>query len=202
MMLLVSGATRTVKKWKRVGELIVPAAGNSPDMLKLLPGMWAMDNGAYSGLDTAAFVAMLERFHGRLGCRWVAAPDAVGDAHQTLLNWPFWSRLIRGIGFRPALVLQDGMLVTDVPWSQVGAVFVGGTDDWKFSQQAHDLCGYGKARGLSVHVGRVNSRQRIFQAARMGADTFDGGQYSRWAERRIPEGVIDAQDSVAQQRLL
>jgi hypothetical protein len=164
--------------------------------------MWAMDNGAYSGLDIASFVAMLERFHGRLGCRWVAAPDAVGDAHQTLLNWPFWSRLIRGIGFRPALVLQDGMLVTDVPWSQVGAVFVGGTDDWKFSQQAHDLCAYGKARGLSVHVGRVNSRQRIFESARMGADTFDGGQYSRWADRRIPEGVIDAQDSVAQRRLL
>lgn len=202
MLLLVSGATRTVRKFRRVGELIVPGAWALPNSLKLVPGMWAMDNGAYSGFEAEPFMAMLQRFHGRKGCRWVSAPDVVGDAHGTLANWPFWSKVIRGVGFRPALVLQDGMLSSEVPWQEIGAVFVGGTDDWKFSPQARTLCAYAKTRGLTVHVGRVNSRKRIWEAAHMGADSFDGGQYSMFAERRIPEGLTDAADTVAQRGLL
>src|SRR5262245_9525999 len=108
-------------------------------MLKLEIGRWAMDNGAYSGFEPAPFVRMLERFYGRPGCLFVAAPDRVGDAHQTLLEWPFWQRLIRGIGFRPALVAQDGLTVDDVPWAQVGALFIGGTTEWKLGPQAETL---------------------------------------------------------------
>lgn len=201
MLMLVSGATATVRRWRTVGELILPGAGNDPDALKLAPGMWAMDNGAYSGFEADVFMRMLERFYGRKGCRWVSCPDVVGDAHATLARWPFWSRVIRGVGFVPALVLQDGMLVREVPWKEIGAVFVGGTDDWKFSPQARDLCAYAKARGLSVHVGRVNSQKRIIDAARMGADSFDGGQYSMFPDRRIPEGVSDAMGAAAQGRL-
>src|SRR3954471_5122076 len=116
MILLVSGATATVKKWRHVGELILPGAGNNPDSLKLAPGLWAMDNGAYSGFEADAFVRMLERFHGRPGCRFDTAPDAVPDAHQTSQQWGFWSQLIRGIGFVPAFVAQDGVTTSDVPW--------------------------------------------------------------------------------------
>lgn len=191
MILLVSGATSTVRRWRQVGELILPGAGNAPDSLKLVPGMWAMDNGAYSGFEADTFMRMLQRFHGRKGCRWVACPDVVGDARATLDLWPFWSAVIRGVGFIPALVLQDGMLVSEVPWRAIGGIFVGGTDAWKFSPQSRDLCAYGKARGLSVHVGRVNSRKRIGEAYQLGADSFDGGQYSMYAARRIPEGVAD-----------
>lgn len=201
MMLFVSGATATVKKWRRVGELILPGAGNAPDSLKLVPGQWAMDNGAYSGFDAAAFVAMLERFYGRMGCRFVSAPDVVADAHQTLLQWPFWSRVIRGIGFVPALVAQDGLTVPDVPWRELGALFIGGSTEWKLGPQAQTLMAYAKSRGLWVHVGRVNSRERIWHFARF-ADSFDGGQYSKWAERRIPEGVADVEAAMAQARLV
>src|SRR5262245_25210876 len=133
MLLLVSGATATVRKWRNVGELIVPGAGNEPDSLKLVPGQWAMDNGAYSAeveFEAEPFMRMLKRFMGRKGCRWVSCPDVVGDAWATLNNWPFWSRVIRGVGFVPALVLQNGMLASEVPWPEVGAIFVGGTDDW------------------------------------------------------------------------
>lgn len=202
MILFVSGATVTVRRWKQVGELVVPGAGNSPDSLRLVPGMWAMDNGAYSGFQPDLFVRMLERFHGMGGCRFVACPDVVGDAYATLELWPFWSRVIRGVGFVPALVLQDGMLASEAPWKQAGAVFVGGSTEWKISQQARELCAYAKARGLWVHVGRVNSKKRIYEAARMGADSFDGGQYSMFAERRIPEGVADAAAAEAQGRLI
>lgn len=201
MLLLVSGATATVKRWQQVGELIVPGAGNAPDSLRLAPGKWAMDNGAYSGFEPAPFMRMLERFYGRKGCRWVACPDVVGDAFATLERWPFWSHVIRGAGFVPALVLQDGMRVAEITWPEVGAVFVGGTDHWKFSPQAHALVAYARARGLDVHCGRVNSRQRIGEAHQMGARTFDGGQYSKWANIRIPEGVADSEAVEAQQGL-
>lgn len=201
MILFVSGATATVKKWRQVGEFIVPGAGSAPDSLRLVPGLWAMDNGAYSGFDAAAFVRMLERFDGRTGCRFVAAPDAVADAHQTLRQWPFWSRLIRGVGFVPALVAQDGLTVPDVPWSELGALFIGGSTEWKLGPQARTLCAYAKTRGLWVHIGRVNSRERIWHFASY-ADSFDGGQYSMFPDRRIPEGVHDADAALAQGRLV
>src|SRR5262245_30360597 len=120
MILFVSGATTTTRRYRdkvNLGELIVPGARNHPDTLMLEHGRWAMDNGAYSedGFDAGLFVTMLEAFHGRRGCRFVSAPDRVADAHQTLRQWPFWSAVIRGVGFVPALVAQDGMTPDDIP---------------------------------------------------------------------------------------
>lgn len=200
MILFVSGATATAKRFP-VGELIVPGAGNDPTSLRLEIGKWAMDNGAYSGFDAGAFVTMLERFHGRKGCRFVAAPDRPMDAYQTLTQWPFWSQLIRGVGFVPALVGQDGMTVSDVPWSELGALFIGGSTEWKLGPQAESLIGYAKTRGLWVHMGRVNSQRRIWEAARKGCDSFDGTKYSRFSERWIPEAV-ETCTAVAQQTRL
>jgi hypothetical protein len=201
VILFVSGATATAKRYP-VGELIVPGAGNHPDSLKLQIGRWAMDNGAYSGFEAGAFVRMLERFHGRKGCRFVTAPDVVADAHQTLLQWPFWSKLIRGVGFVPALVGQDGMTIADLPWLEMGALFIGGTTEWKLGPQAAALIGFAKARGLWVHVGRVNSQMRIWDMARKGCDSFDGRKFNKWSERWIPEGVETADAAVAQRRLI
>lgn len=201
MILLVSGGTATKKRYP-VGELVVPGAGNAPDSLRLTPGRWAMDNGAYSGLDAAAFMRMLERFYGRPGCRFVTAPDAVADAHETLARWPFWARVIRGVGFVPALVGQDGMTVPDVPWPEVGALFIGGSTEWKLGPQAQTLIAYAKTRGLWVHMGRVNTQRRIWDAKRMGCDSFDGSGFSRWPDIRIPKGLAWADEAVRQSALL
>jgi hypothetical protein len=189
VILFVSGATATVRRHRDVGELIVPGAGNAPDALRLTPGRWAMDNGAFLGFDAGAFMRMLQRFHGRRGCRFVAAPDAVADAHQTLHQWPFWSAVIRGAGFVPALVLQDGMLVSEIPWPELGAVFVGGTTEWKLGPQARELVAYARARGLWVHVGRVNSGKRVEAIYRMGAQSFDGTGFSIAPDINIPKGL-------------
>jgi len=198
MILFVSGATATVKKYRRCGELIVPGAWSEPDSLRLRPGMWAMDNGAYSGFDAAAFVTMLERFYGRTGCRFVTAPDAVADAHQTLLKWAPWSKVIRGFGFVPALVGQDGMTVPDLPWSEMGALFIGGSTEWKLGPQARALAAYAKARGIWVHMGRVNSMARIADAGRMGVDSIDGSQHSWFPDRRIPESLENIEITTTQ----
>lgn len=68
MTLFVSGATVVARRYADVGELVVPRARANPDTLRLAPGLWAMDNGAYSGFDAALFVRMLEDYHGRRGC--------------------------------------------------------------------------------------------------------------------------------------
>jgi hypothetical protein len=188
MILLVSGATVTKRRYPQVGTLVVPGAWNEA---ALVPGRWAMDNGAYSGFDCAAFMAMLDKFRARRGCLFVTAPDVVGDGAATLERWPFWAAVIRGVGFVPALVLQDGMLAADIPWRHVGAVFVGGSTEWKLSPQAATLVAYARTRGLWAHMGRVNSAARINHAARIGCLSFDGGQYSRFPDRRIPEGLRD-----------
>lgn len=200
--MFVSGATATLRRFARCGELIVPSAGSRPDALRLRPGHWAMDNGAYSGFDACAFMDMLRAFMGRPGCRFVTAPDVVADAWATLELWPFWSQVIRGVGFVPALVAQDGLTVPDVPWTEVGALFIGGSTEWKLGPQARDLCSHARARGVWVHVGRVNSRARIETIAAMGAQSFDGSGWSRWPDTRIPMGLAWTDHANAQQRLV
>lgn len=195
MILFISGATATAAQYPEVGELIVPGAGNAPDSLRLVPGMWGMDNGAYSGFDAAAFMAMLKRFHGRKGCRFVAAPDVPFDAKATLDLWPFWAAVIRGAGFVPALVAQDGLLAEDVRWQELGALFIGGSTEWKLGPPCRTLMAYAKTRGLWVHVGRVNTQSRIYEAIEAGADSADGTGFSMFAEIRIPKGLQWIQDA-------
>jgi hypothetical protein len=198
LILLVSGATATKRRYPQCGTLINPSAGNKPESLKLIPERWGMDNYAYSGFNCADFMEMLRAFRGRKGCLFVSAPDVVGDGPATLERWPFWSDVIRAVGFRPALVLQDGMVADEIPWDTVAAVFVGGLTDWKLGPQAASLVGVARARGLWAHMGRVNSFDRISYAAKIGCQSFDGGQYSMFPDRRIPEGLRDAERATTQ----
>jgi hypothetical protein len=192
MKLLVSGATATKRRYPDVGTLIVPSAGNDPQSLTLVSGNWAMDNGAYSGFEAGAFMDMLREFRGKRGCLFVTAPDMVGDGAATLARYPFWADVIRAVGFVPALVLQDGMLASELPWATIGAIFVGGTTEWKLGPQAASLVGVARSRGLWAHMGRVNSFRRISYAAKIGCLSFDGGQYSMFPDTKIPKGLRDA----------
>src|SRR5690242_12038166 len=113
MLLLVSGAT-SYPRSANVGHLIVPRQWNTS--LDLQPQRHAFDNGAFTGFDEGAFIRMLERFASVPGALFVTAPDVVGDAASTLARWPFWSKLIRGLGWPPAFVAQDGLTPDRVPW--------------------------------------------------------------------------------------
>ena len=184
MLLLVSGATG-YPRTAHVGHLIVPKQWNRPETLTLMPGQWAMDNGAFSGFDAGAFVRMLEAYHQREGCLFVTAPDVVGDAAATFALWPFWSRLIRGCGHRPAWVAQDGMHPGITPDAPV--IFVGGTTKFKESAQVRDLCAYAKAQGVWVHWGRVNGKRRYELALKAGVDSIDGTGFSMFPDTNIPK---------------
>lgn len=62
----------------------------------------------------------------------------------------------------------------DVPWGQLGALFVGGDTRWKTGHESGALVSEAKRRGLWAHVGRVNSERRLQVAASMGCDSADG----------------------------
>lgn len=185
MLLLVSGATRH-RRSETVGHLIVPRQNALADSLDLQPGRWAMDNGAFSGFDEGAFVRMLERFHRAPGCLFVTAPDVVADAAATRDRWVFWSRLLRGLGLPPAFVAQDGLEPHQVPWSDMGALFIGGSTAYKESPAALSLIGVAKARGMWAHVGRVNGQRRYRLMLMAGADSVDGSSFSIAPDTNIP----------------
>jgi hypothetical protein len=107
------------------------------------------------------------------------------EAVRSLALWPFWSRLIRGLGHVPAFVAQDGITHERMP-SDVGVLFIGGTTAFKEGTTARSLIAYAKARGLWVHCGRVNGRRRYEMMLKSGCDSIDGTGFSMYPDTNIP----------------
>lgn len=197
MILLISGATTTVKRYAasgRIGRLLRPGNGNLPDSLP-----WAADNGAFSGFDPVAFRSFLARIKGYPGCLWVAAPDVVANHAATLSLFREWEPELHAAGFPVAFILQDGATTEEIPWSSCEAVFIGGTTRFKLSRRAADLVAEGRERGKLCHMGRVNTKRRLRAAYQYGCDSVDGTSFSRWPDLWIPKGMnvlenLDRQD--------
>lgn len=187
MLILVSGATATRKRIidPRLGCLIVPGSRNVPFPYR----PWAGDNGAFSNFDAEAFIAMLERLQSRRGCLFIAAPDVVGDADQTLSKFFRWAKVIRAFDLPVALVAQDGLTPDHVPWIELSALFIGGTTKWKLGPEAADLATSAKNQRKWLHMGRVNTKRRFRHAQRIGCDSVDGTFFSRWPDHAIPKGL-------------
>lgn len=107
-------------------------------------------------------------------CLFAAAPDVLGDAAATLKRSAYMLPWIRYIGVPAALVAQDGLEDLDVPWDEFDVLFLGGSTGWKLGPAAAWLAGEAKARGKRVHMGRVNSLQRLWHAVSIGCDSCDG----------------------------
>jgi len=146
---------------------------------------YAIDNGAFSGLDAAAFGALLEREQpNKERCLFVVCPDVVGSARRTLELFERRRLWIRG--WPVAFVAQDGQENLPVPWDDIDCIFVGGNDPWKESQASRDLVRTAKALDKRVHVGRVNTWKRYKLFADLGADTCDGSGIARF-RHMLPE---------------
>jgi hypothetical protein len=101
---------------------------------------------------------------------FVAGGDVVGDARATLATFEKFSS---GFGGWPlAYVAQDGAENLPIPQS-AAALFLGGSTEWKLSPDAIKVIKRGQARGLHIHIGRVNW-QRRYNAFRVlaGSDEF------------------------------
>jgi hypothetical protein len=150
---------------------------------------WAADNDCFQRLDAVAYRAMLERIAGLPGCRFVVAPDVVGDWEATYARFDEWWPELAEIGQPIAYVAQDGQTSALMPWLAIDALFIGGTTAFKLSAEAEILVQIAKRRGLWVHMGRVNSRKRFDYARAIGCDSVDGTSYSRWRTRWLPDAL-------------
>ena len=157
-----------------VGVMLSPNMGNRlpPDRV------FALDNGAFSKtvpFSPMAFIRLLERHRDDQDrCLFAVAPDVVADAAATLDLSRHWMPLIRDMGYRVALVAQDGLESLVVPWESFDALFMGGTTGWKLSESAYHLMAEAKRQGKHVHAGRVNSLRRLRTMAMAGSDSADG----------------------------
>jgi hypothetical protein len=180
---LVRDAMRT----GQLGMIATPAAGNTvPDGVD-----WCADNscftaGRYPGDEK--YLAWLARHAAHAArCAFATAPDVVGDAAATLArSVPMLPRL-RAVGYRAALVAQDGLEHQPVPWDLADALFLGGTTAWKLGSAAATLAAEARARGLFVHMGRVNSLRRLRHAAAIGCHSADGTHLAYGPRRKLPE---------------
>jgi hypothetical protein len=193
MIILVSGATRTVERYPQLGRLVSPRAGNSIEDMAASGRPWAADNDAFLAWDQERFYVMLARIAkaDRSRLLWVAVPDVVGDAQATVNRWHEWYRQLDYLGLPAAFVGQDGLgvIADQIPWHEMACFFLGGSTEWKLSVEAERFAGEAKARCKLVHVGRVNTRKRIRHAFEIGADSIDGKSFSAWPDITIPKGL-------------
>lgn len=141
---------------------------------------WFLDNGAFTqwrkGLpfDVAGFERAVSaaRAHPAQP-EWVVVPDVVADAPATLALAAEWVPRLRALGFRCALVVQDGMEPETWPlWDVADVVFVGGSLQWKLAE-AHRWCRAAREHGKPCHIGRVGSARRVLWARSICADSID-----------------------------
>ena len=120
---------------------------------------FAIDNGAYSEFNERAFMSLLAReYERREQCLFVCAPDVVGSFDKTLALFNEWKERLND--WPRAFVLQDGLQISLVPWNDIAAVFVGGTNKFKGASVTWECLKAAKTMGKWVHIGRVNNPNR------------------------------------------
>lgn len=145
-------------------------------MKDLVP--WAADNGCYAAGERFCderylfWLIGLRRFAGT--CLFATAPDVLGDAKATWERGRNWLGAIRTLGFKAALVAQDGFDLGATDWSSFDVLFIGGTDSFKLGRDIEAVIVMAKVHEKWVHVGRVNSRKRFRYFERLGVDSVDG----------------------------
>ncbi len=189
-MIYLSGAVRPelLGLRKDLGVIMTPMMGNRPDLSNTL---WGADNGCFARPEkfTLAgyyrFLNMMNSY--RSQCLFATAPDLVGDAAATLeLSYPVLPTL-RNMGYRAALIGQDGMENYDLDWSSFDVFFIGGTTKWKLSHGARDMVKTAKTHRKWVHMGRVNSEARLRTASMWGCDSADGTYLCFGPDKNIPK---------------
>lgn len=163
---------------------------DTPTQNNLLPGVvWCADNACFGSSypgDDAWFAWLTRRAVHADRCVFATAPDVVGDATATLARSRPWLPRIRALGYRAALVAQDGLEDLDVPWDAFDVLFIGGTTAWKLGGAARRLVGEAKTRGKWVHMGRVNSAKRFRYAEAIGCDSADGTTLAQYPDATLP----------------
>lgn len=155
----------------RLGFLLTPDTGHyAPIMADI-----AIDNGCFTNPEGYSD----ERFEGYLRkmprdrTLFATAPDALGDHPATVRRARPLLKRIKRLGFRAAFIAQDGWDEATTPWEEFDVLFIGGTTRFKF-RGGRDAALAAKRHGKKVHMGRVNSLERLRAAFAIGCDSVDG----------------------------
>jgi hypothetical protein len=138
----------------RFGILTTPSHKGIP--AGILAGIeWAADNEAFTkDFDLGVYSPWLDKMKPyRDTCLFVAVPDKVGDAVETLRLFEYWRAYFEG--WPVAFVAQDGQEHLPFP-DDFDTLFVGGSTEWKLSGGARDCIKRAQALGKRIHIGRVN----------------------------------------------
>ena len=174
-MLYLSGVLRPTLRHPRLGFMVTPEMGQMPPSDTL----WAADNGCFAHPDRFSmekYQRFLDRaltLHGDR-CLFAIAPDVPFDSDATRARFEVYGPTMKSIGAPVAYAAQNGTGVEDVPWTDIDALFIGGTTEWKTGGESGALIQAARERGLWVHMGRCNSLRRLQTARAMGCDSADG----------------------------
>lgn len=137
---------------------------------------YGLDNGCFTEFRRKDWERMLDEAETDRPL-FVCLPDVVGDARRTLDLFDAFK--VPTAGLPRALVLQDGIGSFPIPWDDLAAVFVGGSDAFKFHPDCIAAAKCAKMLGKWVHVGRVNEPKRVQNWLGI-ADSVDGSGISRY----------------------
>ena len=180
----------------KVGWLIGPSAIRKTKLRHWIP--YACDNDAFSSWscnrewNEAEWIAMLDWTRMcEFKPMWALIPDVVADKKRTLENWEKYYPVAVSYRYKLAFAVQDGMTPDDVPIN-ADVVFVGGSTEWKWKTVSTWTQNFKR-----VHVGRVNSIDRLWLCEDLGVESVDGTGWFRdpsnsskfpavldWMERR------------------
>jgi len=172
----------------KLGWLVGPSARKKTKLRDWMP--YALDNDAFSAFthgtewDEHAWLELIS--WARMSIQkpmWAVVPDVVGDALKTIEKWFRFSPVVDAAKIKTAFAVQDGMDADDVP-SNADVVFVGGTTAWKW-RTAEMWC----STFPRVHIGRVNTLEKLWFCERIGAESVDGTGWFRDPsdETKIPK---------------
>lgn len=161
---------------------------------------WAADNFFYTNQDIEAWLRFVDRFDENRARRplFVTLPDIVSEPMRTLELFEHFK--LRTNELPRALVLQDGIERVKIPWGDLDAVFIGGSDRFKYSPEAINAAKTAKVLGKHVHLGRCNTAKRV-RNWRGIADTIDGSGISRF-DHMLEDCIFEIAGKHPQHQLL
>ena len=187
----------------RLGRLLQPRHTSSVELTAQAGIPWACDNDCFQGLDERKYVNMLDRVSGLPGCLFVTVPDVVGDNDATLELFEQWAPELERRELPLALVAQDGLTHAQLRERapRLSALFIGGSTEWKLSDEAAELARLADELGLFVHWGRVNTRKRFDHIVATGAaHSFDGSKWARFRKTYLDDGLAWLDEAAAARR--
>jgi hypothetical protein len=183
MILMIDQSEKRIKDMEsivcgrnvKLGQLRTPLTGFKGVKQDIPIGI---DNGCFVGkFNKQRFDKICNMHKADERLKFVTMPDVVGDARRTLELFDHFSHKYTGLP--KSLVIQDGIEHLPIPWDKIESVFIGGTNAFKDGAASMAVAKAAKILGKWVHVGRVNSADRIRHWMKI-ADSCDGSGIAKY----------------------